>query len=58
VLKDPILRNLGEVLGVFAKMDLTSKTPADGLFDSTVDLKGQLAGEDLLRRVAPPKWPE
>ena len=32
VLKDPILRNLGEVLGVFAKMDLTSKTPADGLF--------------------------
>ena len=58
VLKDPILRNLGEVLGVFAKMDLTSKTPADGLFESTVDLKGQLASEDLLRRLAPPKWPE
>jgi RoxA-like, cytochrome c-like len=31
---------------------------ADGLFDSTVDLRGQLLSEDLLRRLAPPKWPE
>jgi hypothetical protein len=58
VLKDPILRNLGEVMGVFAKIDLTSKSPEDGLFESTVDLKGQMASEDLLRRLAPPKWPE
>jgi len=58
VLKDPILRNLGEVMGVFAKFDLTSETPADGLFDSTVDLKGQLQSESLLRRLAPPAWPE
>jgi hypothetical protein len=26
--------------------------------DSTMDLKGQLVSEDLLRRLAPPKWPE
>jgi hypothetical protein len=57
-LNDPLLRNAGEVMGVFARMDLTSKTPADGLFDSTVDLKGQLVSEELLRRLAPPKWPE
>lgn len=57
-LNDPVLRNAGEVMGVFARMDLTSKTPADGLFDSTMDLKGQLISEELLRRLAPPKWPE
>ena len=39
-------------------MDLTSKTPAEGLFDSTVDIKGQMVSEDLLRRLAPPSWPE
>ncbi|MFW9264412.1 di-heme-cytochrome C peroxidase [Nostoc sp. CALU 546] len=58
VLFDPILRNQGESLGVFARMDLTSKTPKLGLFDSTVDLKGQIASEALLRRLAPPQWPE
>ena len=57
-LNDPLLRNAGEVMGVFARMDLTSKTPEDGLFESTMDLKGQLASEELLRRLAPPKWPE
>jgi hypothetical protein len=57
-LNDPVLRNAGEVMGVFARIDLTSKTPADGLFDSTMDLKGQLISEELLRRLAPPKWPE
>jgi hypothetical protein len=56
VLKDPILRNLGEV--VFAKIDLMSKSPEDGLFESTVDLKGQMASEDLLRRLAPPNGPK
>ena len=58
VLKDPLLRNQGEVLGVFGRMDLTSKTPDEGLFASTVDLKGQLISESLLRRLAPPRWPE
>jgi hypothetical protein len=58
VLNDPLLRNMGESLGVFVRMDLTSKTRAEGLFDSTTDLKGQIALEGLLRRLAPPQWPE
>jgi hypothetical protein len=58
VLSDPLMRNFGEVLGVFARLDLTSKTPEEGLFDSTADLKGQIVSESLLRRLAPPKWPE
>ena len=45
-------------MGVFAQIDLTSNTPEAGLFNSTVDLKGQITSEDLLRRLAPPKWPE
>lgn len=58
VLPDPLFRNHGEVLGVFARMDLSSKSEAEGLFRSTVDLKGQIVSENLLRRLAPPKWPE
>lgn len=58
VLFDPLMRNVGEVLGVFARMDLTAKTPAEGLFDSTIDINGQIVSEDLLRRLAPPRWPE
>lgn len=58
VLFDPLLRNGGESVGVFARMDLTSKTPEEGLFDSTIDFRGQIDIENLLRRLAPPKWPE
>lgn len=58
VLPDPLLRNVGEVMGVFARLDLTSASPADGLFQSTVDLAGQIESEQLLRRLAPPQWPE
>ena len=32
--QDPIYRNLTETMGVYMSMDLTSKTPAEGLFDS------------------------
>lgn len=58
VLSDPLMRNLGESLGVFARMDLTSASPEEGLFDSTVDLRGQIEIEEMLRRLAPPQWPE
>lgn len=58
VAPSPLSRNAGEALGVFIRMDLTSKTPELGLFDSTVDLKGQIAIEQVLRKLAPPKWPE
>jgi hypothetical protein len=55
---NPLPRNFGQALGVFARMDLTSATPAEGLFETTVDIPGIVAIERLLRRLAPPKWPE
>lgn len=58
VVSDPLLRNVGEAIGVFAKMDLHSASPAQGLYESTLDLRGQFAMEKLLRRLAPPSWPE
>lgn len=55
---DPLHRNAGESLGAFVKIDLTSPSPEEGLFDSTIDLAGQLKIERLLRELAPPQWPE
>jgi hypothetical protein len=56
--EDPIVRNAGEATGVFARVDTLSPTPASGLYDSTLDISGLGALERLLRRLAPPKWPE
>jgi mono/diheme cytochrome c family protein len=56
--QDPIRRNAVEAMGVFMFMDLRSKTPDKGLFDSTVPLRNLEKIEDLLSRLAPPKWPE
>lgn len=58
VLFDPLLRNGGESVGVFVRLDATSTTPEDGLFDSTIDFRGQIDIEAQLRRLAPPQWPE
>ena len=58
VLNLPIRRNQGEALGVFTKFDLLSKAPSEGLFESTLDFKNQILSENLLRRLAPPHWPE
>ena len=58
VASDPLTRNAGESLGVFIRVDLTSKTPEEGLFSSTMDLNGQTVIEELLRKLAPPQWPE
>jgi hypothetical protein len=55
---NPLPRNFGETLGVFARYDLKSATPAEGLFESTTDVKGLINLERLLRRLAPPQWPE
>jgi cytochrome c2 len=56
--EDPIVRNAGEATGVFARVDTSSPTPAAGRYDSTLDIAGLDALEKLLRRLAPPKWPE
>jgi len=58
ILQDPIARNFGETEGVYMPMDLTSKTPEEGLFDSNAHLLNLEKIEDLLDHLAPPKWPE
>ena len=58
VQQDPINRNLTETMGVFMSMDLTAKTPEEGLFDSNARLKNLEEIEDWLNHLAPPKWPE
>lgn len=58
VVDDPLPRNVGETLGVFARYNLTAATPAAGLFESTTDVKGVVQVEHLLQRLAPPQWPE
>ena len=52
------LATYGETMGVYMSMDLTSKTPEEGLFDSNARLLNLEKIEDLLNRLAPPKWPE
>jgi len=58
VQQDPISRNLTETMGVFMPMDLTSKTPQDGLFDSNAEILNLQKIENSLQRLAPPRWPE
>ena len=58
VVQDPIARNYGETQGVYMPMDLTSKTPQEGLFDSNARLLNLEKIEELLNHLAPPKWPE
>jgi hypothetical protein len=58
VQQDPIDRNLVETMGVFMSMNLTAKSPQEGLFDSNARLKNLEEIEDWLNHLAPPKWPE
>src|SRR4029450_4727407 len=55
---DPLSRNLGETMGVYLPIDLTSKTPAEGLFQSNAALLELQQVENQLARLAPPSWPE
>ncbi|HEY4405112.1 MAG TPA: di-heme-cytochrome C peroxidase [Xanthobacteraceae bacterium] len=55
---DPILRNFGETLGVYMPFDLTSKSPAEGLFKSNAAIAELVRVENQLERLAPPSWPE
>ncbi|MBV9998886.1 MAG: hypothetical protein JO015_07200 [Verrucomicrobia bacterium] len=58
IAQDPIARNYGETQGVYLPMDLASKSPDEGLFDSNARLRNLEKIEDLVCRLAPPKWPE
>jgi hypothetical protein len=55
---DPIGRNLIETMGVYMHMNLTAKSPKEGLYDSNARLKNLVEIEDWLNQLAPPKWPE
>jgi hypothetical protein len=54
----PIHRNFGESMGVFLPVDLSSKSPAEGLFQSSAAILELAQVESLLERLAPPSWPE
>ncbi|MGA8037806.1 MAG: di-heme-cytochrome C peroxidase [Candidatus Acidiferrales bacterium] len=56
--QDPLIRNYGETTGVFLSMDLRSNTPEAGLFDSSAAILNLQKIENLISRLAPPKWPE
>ncbi|MGO9948034.1 MAG: di-heme-cytochrome C peroxidase [Steroidobacteraceae bacterium] len=56
--QDPIGRNFGETMGVFLPVDLTSKSPAEGLFQSNGAIWELQRVENQLERLAPPSWPE
>jgi hypothetical protein len=55
---DPLSRNLGETMGVYLPIDLSSKNPAEGLFQSNAALLELQRVENQLARLAPPSWPE
>lgn len=55
---NPIERNVGEVLGVYAHAKLTG-TPADGQFTSTARIDNLFhIEEELLTQLTAPEWPE
>jgi mono/diheme cytochrome c family protein len=56
--QDPIARNFGETLGVYLPIDLSSKSPAEGLFQSAGAIPELARVETQLERLAPPSWPE
>lgn len=58
VQQDPIYRNAIETMGVYMSMDLTAKSPEEGLYQSNARLENLVEIEDWLDHLAPPKWPE
>jgi hypothetical protein len=56
--QDPIVRNFGETTGVYLPIDLSSKSPAEGLFQSNAAIFELQRVENQLERLAPPSWPE
>jgi mono/diheme cytochrome c family protein len=58
IVADPIHRNFGEIMGVYMPIDLSSKSPAEGLFSSAAVIPELVRVESQLERLAPPSWPE
>ena len=54
----PLLRNIGEVLGVFGHMQFTPRKGRFAVYKgSTVDVQGLKDLEDILARLESPQWP-
>jgi hypothetical protein len=58
VQQNPIERNTVETMGVFMSVNLTAKSPTDGLFESNAHIRNLMDVENRLQRLAPPSWPE
>ena len=56
--QDPFTRNFDELMGVYLAIDLSSKSPAEGLFQSSAPILDLQRVENQLERLAPPSWPE
>ncbi|MEY3350259.1 MAG: hypothetical protein RIQ50_370 [Bacteroidota bacterium] len=54
----PIQRNFSEALGVFARFDLSPNAKPEEYPISTVDVGWTVKIEKMIRRLAPPQWPE
>lgn len=55
---NPFTRNYSEALGVFARYDLTPTGNPANYNISTVDARWIAQIEQMLRRLAPPQWPQ
>jgi mono/diheme cytochrome c family protein len=53
--RQPMARNVGEALGVFAKLNLVDK---DKMYDSTVPVRNLHKIEETLKKLKAPQWPE
>lgn len=58
VAANPLVRNFSEVMGVFARFDASDSQKNFNEIESTIDLRGIVEIEKMLRRLAPPAWPE
>jgi hypothetical protein len=55
---NPLIRNFSESLGVFARFSLESNPSGKVSYETTTDIKTIIQIENLLRRLAPPQWPQ
>ena len=58
VQQDPIFRNLAETMGVYMSIDLTSKSPAEGLFRLERRDPRTSAGREPIGASGAAQWPE
>jgi hypothetical protein len=58
VAANPLIRNYSQALGVFARYNLKANADPKNYFETSIDFKKIIELEKMIRRLAPPKWPE